>query len=84
MRRSARNGEMNDTSTIRPGIDHQLCHLGDAADVLDAIGVGKPEITIEAVAHIVAVENISVAPHRMQALLQRDWRSSICPNPKAP
>ena len=42
MRRSARNGEMNDDQHDQAGVDHQLGDLGDAADVLDAVGLGEP------------------------------------------
>ena len=39
--RSARKGEMK-AADDQPGIGHQLGDLGDAADVLDAIGLGEP------------------------------------------
>ena len=71
MRRSARNGEMKLTSTIRPGIDHQLRHLGDAADVLDAVLVGEAEVLVQAVAHVVAVEQVGVPAHRQQRFSTR-------------
>jgi MFS family permease len=51
------------------GIGDQLRHLGDAADVLDAVGVGEAEVAVEAVADIVAVEDVGVAAHRVQLLL---------------
>ena len=54
--RSARNGEMNEHEHDQAGIDHQLGHLADAADVLDPVGVGEAEIAVEAVADVVAVE----------------------------
>ena len=40
-----------------PGVGHQLGHLADAPDVLDAVGFGKAEVAVEAVPHIVAVEH---------------------------
>ena len=43
------------------GIDEQLRHLADAADVLDAVGIGEAEVAVEAVADIVAVEQHGVA-----------------------
>ena len=70
-RRSARNGEMNDTSTIRPASTISLRHLGDAADVLDAVGVGEAEVLVEAVADVVAVEQVGVAAERVQPLLDQ-------------
>ena len=71
MRRSARNGEMNETSTIRPASTISLRHLGDAADVLDAVGVGEAEVAVEPVAHVVAVEQVGVAAERVQLLLDQ-------------
>ena len=71
MRRSARKGEMNDTITIRPRIGHQLGHLGDAADVLDAVGVGEAQVAVEAVADVVAVEQVGVLAEREQPLLHQ-------------
>ena len=53
------------------GIDHQLGHLADAADVLDAVGVGEAEIAVEAVAHVVAVEQHGVDAARVQRLLDQ-------------
>ena len=48
---------MKETSTIRPASTISFADLGDAADVLDAVGVGEAEIAVEAVADIVAVEH---------------------------
>jgi hypothetical protein len=36
IRRSARNGEMKEHSTIRPVVDEEPGDLADAADVLDS------------------------------------------------
>ena len=44
MRRSARNGEMKATSTIRPASAISLATSADAADVLHAVGVGEAQI----------------------------------------
>ena len=60
---------MNDTSTIRPASTISLRDLGDAADVLDAVGVGEAEVLVEAVADVVAVEQVGVPAQRVQALL---------------
>ena len=43
------------------GIDHQPGHFGDAPDVLDPVGIGEAEVAVEAVADVVAVEQIGVA-----------------------
>ena len=48
------------------GVDEQLRHLADPADVLDAVGVGEAEIAVEAVAHVVAVEHVGVVAFAMQ------------------
>ncbi len=48
------------------GIDEQLRHLADPADVLDAVGVGEAEIAVEAVADVVAVEHVGVMAPAMQ------------------
>ena len=41
-----------------------------SADVLDAIRVGKAQVAVEAVAHIVAIENVRVPAERKQLALQ--------------
>ena len=81
-RRSARNGEMNDDQHDQAGVDHQLRHLGDAADVLDAVGVGEAEVLVEAVADVVAVEQVGVAARARAASSRRGWRSSTCRRPR--
>ena len=60
------------------GVDHQLRHLGDAADVLDPVGVGEAEVLVEAVAHVVAVEQVGVAARARAAASRPGWRSSTC------
>ena len=50
-------------------LHHELGDLADAADVLDAVGFGEAEIAVQAVAHIVAVENHGVMAAGMQPLL---------------
>ena len=81
MRRSARNGEMNDDQHDQPGIDHQLGDLGDAADVLDAVGVGEAEVLVQAVADVVAVEQVGVRGPARAAASRPGWRWSTCPRP---
>ena len=51
------------------GVDEELRRLGDAADVLDAVGIGEAEVAVEAVADIVAVEEIGVAAEEVELLL---------------
>ena len=53
----------------QPRVDHQPGHFRDAADVLHAVVVGEAEILVEAVAHVVAVEQVGVLAQRQQALL---------------
>ena len=62
---------MKRTSTISPASAISLRDFGDAADVLDAVGVGEAEIAVEAVAHVVAVEQVGVAAERVQLLLDQ-------------
>ena len=62
---------MKDAKHDEPGIGHQLGDLADAADVLDAVGIGEAQIAVEAVADIVAVEQDRVAPRRVKLLLQQ-------------
>ena len=47
---------MNEVRHDQAGIGHQLRDFGDAADVLDAVGGGEAEILVEAMTHVVAVE----------------------------
>ena len=54
---------------MQAGIDHQLRDFGDAADILDAVGIGEAEIAVEAVADIVAVEQIGDVALGMELLL---------------
>ena len=62
---------MNDTSTIKPGVRHQAGHFGHATDVLDAVSFREAEILVEAVTHVVAVEQVGVPPERVQPLFQQ-------------
>ena len=55
----------------QPGVDHQLRHFGDAADVLDAVGLGEAEVLVEPVADVVAVEQVGVAAARVQRFSTR-------------
>ena len=51
------------------GVDHQPGDLGDAADVLDAVGIGEAEVLVEAVAYVVAVEQVRVPTELVQLAL---------------
>ncbi len=70
-RRSARNGEMKRDQHDQAGVDHQLGDLGDAADVLDPVVVGEAQVLVEAVADVVAVEQVGVAAVGVQPLLHQ-------------
>ena len=61
---------MNAQIDDQPGIAHQLGDLADAADVLDAVGVGEAEIAVEPVPDIVAVEQHRVRAERQQLLFE--------------
>ena len=52
-----------------PALHHELRHFADAADVLDAVGLGEAEVAVEAVAHVVAIEQHGVMAGGEQALL---------------
>ncbi len=84
MSRSARNGEMNAAMTIRPASTNSFAHLADAADVLDAVRVGEAEVLVEAVADVVAVEQVGVMAAREQRLLRARWRCVDLPEPERP
>jgi hypothetical protein len=53
------------------GIDEQLRHLGDAADVFHPIGIAEAEIAVEPMAHVVAVEQIGVAAAGVERAFER-------------
>ena len=80
--RSARNGEMNEHSTISAGVDHQPGNLSHAPDVLDAVGIGEAEVLVQPVPNVVAVEQVGVAALLVRAASRRGWRSSTCRRPK--
>ena len=71
---------MKEQITISAGIDEQLGDLADAADVLDAVGIGEAEVAVEAVAHVVAVEQMVWWPPRVQLALDDVRRWSTCPS----
>ena len=50
----------------QPGIDEQLRHLGDAADVLHPVGIGEAQVAVQAVADVVAIQQVAVAASRRQ------------------
>src|SRR5690348_4755280 len=49
-------------------VGHEPRDLADAADVLDAVGLSEAEIAVEAVAHVVTVEQESVPSARGELL----------------
>src|SRR6202011_5932036 len=53
----------------QPRLGHQLGDFADAPDVFNPVRVGKTKIAIEAVSHIVAVEQHRVPPAGQQLLL---------------
>lgn len=53
------------------GLDKQLGHLADAADILHAVHIRKPEIAAQAVADIIAVQHEGAAFQRMQFFFHR-------------
>ena len=74
---------MNDAMHDEPGVDHQLGHLGDAADVLDAVGLGEAEVLVQPMADVVAVEEVGVAAQRVQLASRPGWRWWTCRRRKA-
>ena len=56
---------------MQAGVDEQRRHLADAADVLVAAGLGEIEILVEAVAHVVAVQQVAVMAALHQRLFER-------------
>ena len=53
------------------GIEEELGHLADAADVLLPVGIGKAQVGAEAVAHVVAIEHIAGQPLLKQGRVHR-------------
>ena len=53
------------------GIGHQSCDLADAADILGSVLGREAEILVEAMAHVVAIEQVGVDPHLVQLVLHR-------------
>ena len=53
------------------GVDHQPGHFGHAADVLDAVGFGEAQVLVQAVAHVVAVQQVGVASGGVELLLDQ-------------
>ena len=53
------------------GVDHQLRDLADPADVLDPVRVGEPEVGVQPVPEVVAVQDVGPDPALMEALLER-------------
>jgi hypothetical protein len=72
IRRSARNGEMNDTSTIRPASAISRATSATRRMFSTRSGVREAEVAVQPVADVVAVEQIvRVAAERVQPLLDQ-------------
>lgn len=54
----------------KTGIHHQFGYFGNAADILHAVGVGEAEVFVEALANVVAVQDISAIAACMQLHFQ--------------
>jgi hypothetical protein len=75
-------------------LGHEAGDFPDPADVLDTIRLGKPEILVQAVTHVVAIEDVRVIPEQVKALLDEIGdrskhaerhcfaRSGCCPQPR--
>ena len=50
----------------QPGIRHKLGDFTDTPDILDPVGLGKAQVLIEPVPHIVAIKQECVAVHQVQ------------------
>ena len=59
------------------GIGHQPGNLGDASDIFHPVGICKAEVPVQAVAHIVTVQQIGVVTHCSQALLDDVGNSGL-------
>ena len=59
------------------GVGEQLGDLADAADVLFAVGGGEAEVLVQAVADVVAVENVGQVAALHQGVLQGEGESAL-------
>jgi len=59
------------------GIEEQLGHLADAADVLLPVGVGEAQVGAEAVAHVVAIEHVAGQPLLEQGRIHRIGKGAL-------
>ena len=75
---------MNDDQHDQAGIHEQLGRLAHAADVLHPVGIGEAQIAVEAVADIVAVEQIGVAAFARTALFSTRLAMVDLPEPDRP
>ena len=62
-------------------IQEQFRGLADTADILHPIGIGEAQIAVEAMADIVAIQQIGVLAFRRESSSPPDWRWWICPSP---
>ncbi len=71
MLRSARKGGDEGAQHDRAGVREQLRHLTHAPDILDAVDIREAQIPVQAMAHVVTVQQIGVGTASMQLLLDQ-------------
>src|SRR5262249_31329383 len=69
----------HDQASIR----HQFGNLRDTANVLNAIGIGEAEISIEAMTHIVTIEQVGMTAERGKLALDEIGDSGLAGTRKA-
>ena len=69
--RSDRKGENEGCDHDQAGIGHQAGHLAHTADVFYPVGIGKAQILVQPVAHIVAIQQIGVTVHPCELLFHK-------------
>ena len=77
---------MNDADHDQASIHDQAGALGHPANVLDAVGVGEPQVAIEPVMYVVAVEQVGVATEGVKLALHKigDRRLAGARQPRQP
>ena len=68
---------MNETRTMEAGIGKEFRDFGNAADILDPIGIGESEIPVEAKADVVAVEQVAVTARVGESALDMVGRGRL-------
>ncbi len=67
---TAKRGDEADQDD-QPGVDHQPRDFSHPADVLDAIGVAETKIAVQAMPHVVAVQNHGALAQGVKPLLDQ-------------